>query len=108
MSLDVLSPLTPPSQDSLSTLLADSPSTENETTLEEDKSCGWTVEWSSDYPKFSTCTPCRKCNSLFTSSTYQRQLIPDEERRVVVLTERIERECDKCKFSWHECVKEVG
>lgn len=108
MSSDVKNELMMPLPESLETLLADRTSTESETTCEDGKSCGWTVEWASDYPLFSPCTPCRKCGSVFTSAEYQRQVMPEEERKVVMLTERLERSCDKCKFSWHESVREVG
>lgn len=108
MSLDEQKESTTPSSVSLETLLADRISTETETTCEDDKSCGWRVEWASDYPLYSSCTPCRKCGSPFTNVEYQRQVLPDEERKVVMLTERFERSCDKCKFAWHERVREVG
>lgn len=69
---------------------------------------GWTVEWAANYPPYDTSKRCVKCHCAFVGTTYERQIIPDEERKVVVLTERAKRDCERCGYVWFELVKEAG
>lgn len=104
MSSDERNELTMQSNVSLANLMNDSSFTESGTTFAAGN--GWRVEFETGLPRYDITARCGVCRSGFVTTKYKKVMAADEDRRVVTMSEYMERTCERCDYSWREAKPE--